>query len=165
MNTTKLTFRGKTFIINLDEIECSNVVYKITTDRGGIYIGHTEGSILERCSTHLINCEKEKRRIHQSICKECKVEILYQCNGNSTQHLKYIENYTIYKEICKVLDNKNVPYEGSADIFDFAEYFNDVILNQRFDVKRRELQYFINCPTELHLERYTPIRKTLRNVG
>lgn len=161
----KVTLRGKTFYFNDNEWNLSNVVYKITTDRGGIYVGYTDACLCTRCDTHLINCEKELRRFHQSIHKECKVEVLYQCNGNSTQHLKFIENYTIFQEICKVLDSRGIVYDKDVNIFDFAEYFNDVILNLRFDVKKRELQYYLNNPKELHLDRYTPTKLSFSLVG
>lgn len=157
--------RGKQFYFNDGEWNLKNVVYKITTDRGCVYIGYTDSSLVERCSNHLINCKKETRRLHQSIQNKCKVEVLYQCNGNNTQHLKFIENYTIYQEICRVLDSKGITYEKDANIFDFIDYFKDVILNMRFDVKKRELQYYINNPNELHLDRYTPIKFDFGMVG
>lgn len=154
----KINLRGKTFYFNEYEWNLSNVVYKLTTDRGAIYIGYTDKPLCTRCDTHLINCSKEVRRLHQSIHNECKVEVLYVCNGNNKSHLKFIENYTIYKEICSVLDRKGIVYEKDANIFDFVDYFNEEILNMRFDVKKRELQYYINNPQLLHLERYKPTK-------
>ena len=157
--------RGKLFYFNDNEWNSKNVVYKLTTDRGCIYIGYTDCSLIDRCTNHLINCKKETRRLHQNMKNECKVEVLYECNGYDTQHLKFIENYTIYKEICSVLDSKGVTYEKDANIFLFIDYFKDKILNMRFDVKKIELQYYINNPNELHLDRYTPTKSTFNMVG
>lgn len=161
----KVILRNKIFYFNEKEWNLSNVVYKLTTDRGGIYIGYTDNCLCTRCDTHLINCQKELRKFHQNIHKECKVEVLYQCNGNNTEHLKFIENYTIFQEICKVLDEKKISYEKDVNIFNFIDCFSDVILNQKFDVKKRELQYYINNPEELHLERYTPTKYNFNLVG
>lgn len=152
------TTRGINFIFDEPQhINLTNVVYKIETDRGGIYIGSTTTYLHSRCDCHCINKGKELKNIHFSICKNAKVSVLYQINDNNKHKLREIENYVLFQEISKILEKKGVVYEHNETIFQLSKHFDDIILNRNFDLNRKDLRYIIANPNCLNLRQYSKI--------
>lgn len=151
-----INWRGVIFEFeNNNSQNCKNVVYKITTDKQEYYIGSTTKTLLERCDTHCIGKKNENCNLHKSICKKCKVEILYQLNTPNKKLLKTLEDIAIFKALSSELEKQNINYPNNIDILLYRNHSK--ILNKKFNNKPIDLCYILNNINEYDLGNYAKI--------